>query len=133
MRYYTEKVTPPGRGYLQLPGVKEEIARLDLNLQILKGYLRVGDTYALGLVNSSRVKAKTILCGDKGMALFLLNENFQATEDVPPLVGQLSGRYRWRFRFRQPNTYSSYSGSVKVLLQFALTLRRIHFLYDNCG
>jgi len=78
VRYFTRHVASPGKGYSEMPGLQAEIARQNLNLQLIKGFLRVGDTFGSSPVtNHEGIVGKTLLCGDKGIVLVLLNHNYR--------------------------------------------------------
>jgi len=83
VRYYHRRGNPPGRGYADMPGVEARIARDALNLQLLKPFLRVGDTFNLAASDKDRVLCKSILCGDKGIAVIALNRDFAGGMETP--------------------------------------------------
>lgn len=73
VRYYTQKGNPRDvRGYSQMAGIEKLLARENLNLQILRAFLAVGDTFADATTVDGGITPKTILCGDKGIVLILM-------------------------------------------------------------
>ena len=61
-----------------MPGIEATMAEDNLDLQLLKTFLRIGDTFGL-LATTDRddVICKSIVCGEKGVVLLLLNHNFR--------------------------------------------------------
>ncbi len=73
--YYKRMPTSPSAGYDTMPGAKWVVARTNLDLQLLRNYLRIGDTaHDLAKTDAEGIKCKTILCADKGLVLVLLND-----------------------------------------------------------
>lgn len=78
MAYYTISRGSKGifyRGQSQDTDVKEEIRNINKELQILKRYLKIGEPVSLAESNNSKVEANTILAGDKGIVLILINHD----------------------------------------------------------
>lgn len=83
VRYYQRRRYPSGRGYADMPGVEARIARDALSLQLLKPFLRVGDTFDLAASNKDKVVCKSVLCGEKGVVVIALNRDFTGKMETP--------------------------------------------------
>jgi len=75
-RYFSRGGRGGYRGYADMPGVEDQIARDNINLQLLKNFLRIGDTFNPAFANDEKVVCQSLLCGDKGIVLILLNRDF---------------------------------------------------------
>jgi len=76
VRYFTRNCSAPNRGYAQLPGVEARMARDNLDLQLLKGFLRISDAFPLAWASDGEFACKAVLCGEDGIVLFLFNKRF---------------------------------------------------------
>ena len=59
----------------QSPQLRNAIRNINEELQILKPYLRIGEPVTLAESSQPRVEANTILAGDKGIILILINHD----------------------------------------------------------
>ncbi|MDP8261436.1 MAG: hypothetical protein P9M01_03710 [Candidatus Kappaea frigidicola] len=73
-----------GEGYEKSPELEKEIKGINQELQILKEYLIIGEPFQLAQTNNPDVEAHAILCGDKGIALILINKDYQSHFGSPP-------------------------------------------------
>jgi tetratricopeptide (TPR) repeat protein len=85
VRYFADRGKEKFRGYAEMAGVEKALARENLNLQLLKGFLRVSDTHAAVATDNGKVIAKSLLCGDKGLVVVLLNADHAEAEKSAPL------------------------------------------------
>jgi len=83
VRYYHRHGSSPDRGYAEMPGVEARIACDALNLQLLKPFLRVGDTLDMAASSNGKVACKSILCGEKGIVVVALNRDFTGKLETP--------------------------------------------------
>lgn len=75
VRYFTRSFLK-GCGYKDMPGVESVIRYENLRLQLLKFFLQIGDTYNCATTTNDNIVCKTVLCGDQGIVLLLLNKAF---------------------------------------------------------
>jgi tetratricopeptide (TPR) repeat protein len=85
VRYYVATYDGDGRGYSQMPGAEQAIAHINLDLQLLKAFLRVSDTCNAASSDREKVACKSLLCGDKGMVVILRNGNYTGGKKVAAL------------------------------------------------
>jgi hypothetical protein len=83
VRYFQRHSAPPGRGYEDIPRVEARIARDALNLQLLKPFLRIGDTSDVAASSNDKVVCKAIVCGDKGLVVIALNRDYAGKRETP--------------------------------------------------
>lgn len=81
VRYYFRAGSQTANGYDQMPGVAQIIAHNNLDLQLIKGFLRIGDTYDCVVTNDASVDSGGLLCGDRGAVIILLNRQFSAARE----------------------------------------------------
>jgi len=64
--------------YTRYPALEQEIGRVNQELQAIKSYLKIGEPFA-GLAVASRpeVLAKSIVAGDRGLVLILINTGYR--------------------------------------------------------
>ncbi len=62
-------------GYPANPSLEAEIGRINRELQALKEYLVISEPVALAQTDTEKVTAYTLLCGDKGIVLILVNND----------------------------------------------------------
>jgi len=85
VRYYqrTGTETSGARGYEAMPRVEDAIRRENLQLQILKPFLRISDTMDLASASRQGATCHSLLCGDKGVIVVVLNDRFHRNRDSP--------------------------------------------------
>lgn len=73
-------------GYQAYPELEQEIGKINRELQLLKEYLKIGEPVNLAQCSNSQVEVNTILAGDKGIVLILINQDYQNSfeEGKPP-------------------------------------------------
>ena len=64
--------------YTKYPALEQEIGRINRELQAIKAYLKIGESFA-GLAVASRpeVLAKSIVAGDRGLVVILINTGYR--------------------------------------------------------
>ena len=62
-------------GYDDFPLVRDGIGRENLDVQILKPFLRVGDPFDLGRAEGEKLLCKTLLCADYGIVAMVFSED----------------------------------------------------------
>jgi len=65
-------------GYPANIPLEEEIKRINWELQKLKGYLVISEPFGLARAETEKVTPYTLLCGDKGIALILVNNDHKS-------------------------------------------------------
>jgi len=67
-------------GYQTYPELEKEIGKINQELQIVKPYLKIGEPFPnLACSSNPAVLANTILAGDQGLVLILINKNYKTT------------------------------------------------------
>jgi len=82
VRYFTRRCTG-GAGYDQMPGVDTAISRMNLDLQIVKPFLRIGDTFDFARADNASVRCRSILCGGDGIICVVFNDNYTVGAKTP--------------------------------------------------
>jgi tetratricopeptide (TPR) repeat protein len=85
VKYYVRSGGADGHGYTEMSGAEQTIGRTNLDLQLLKPFLRVGDTSPSVSSDHDTVTHKSILCADKGIVIILLNRNYSGGNKVAAL------------------------------------------------
>jgi len=68
-------VSSPKAGYPASPPLEAEIGRINRELQALKDYIVISEPVSLARADAEKVTAYTLLCGDKGILLILVNND----------------------------------------------------------
>jgi len=74
--YFSAKRTS---GYRGSPPLEAEIGRINRELRYLKDYLVIGESFPIASVKSEKARVYSILCGDKGIVLILVNLDHQSS------------------------------------------------------
>ena len=68
------------RGYQNYPELEQEIGKINQELQVLKPYLKIGEPFSnLAFSSEPKIIANTILSGNKGIVLILINKDYKTT------------------------------------------------------
>jgi hypothetical protein len=83
-------VSSPKAGYPASPPLEVEIGRINRELQALKEYIVISEPVSLVQVDTEKVTAYTLLCGDKGILLIMVNNDHTSyfEEDKKPFTYQ---------------------------------------------
>ena len=65
-------------GYEGFPPLQEEIGRINSELQVLRPYLQISEPVDWAKSETPNTEAHALLCGDKGLVLIAINNNFQS-------------------------------------------------------
>ncbi len=86
VRYYVSSIAKGGVGYRDVPGAEAAVAHTNLELQLLKPFLRLGDTFSGASVDDGAgLQCHALLCGDKGLVIIVLNRQFRWSADRPTM------------------------------------------------
>jgi len=69
--FYSNKTS----GYPASPALEAEIGRINSELQVLKEYIVISEPVSLVRTDAEKITAYTLLCGDKGILLILVNND----------------------------------------------------------
>ena len=69
-------------GYKNNPKLEKEIKQINKELQVLKEFLKIGEPCSLASSNDERVSANTILAGDLGIVLIVINNDYENNFDA---------------------------------------------------
>ena len=147
VRYYKKSARPPGRGYANMPGVEARIAHDALNLQLLKPFLRIGDTCDLTVSDNEKVVCKSVLCADNGIAVVALNRDFAGRMEAPsrwcgvedvrvkitmPVRQSIAQLFEVNQGFR-PLQFAQVDGRAEFLVPSIRTVRAYLLLFQRDG
>lgn len=71
-------VSSPKAGYPASPPLEVEIGRINRELQALKEYIVISEPVSLVQGDTEKVTAYTLLCGDKGILLIMMNNDHKS-------------------------------------------------------
>ena len=77
--YFSAKQTS---GYRRSPPLEGEIGRINNELCFLRDYIVVSEPFSLATTNNEKVRPYSLLCGDKGIVLILINLSHQSSFDT---------------------------------------------------
>lgn len=76
---YNQKIGYPANNQLE-----EEIKKINWELQKLKDYILISEPFKLAKVDKEKITPYTLLCGDKGIILILINNDHKSYFEKPP-------------------------------------------------
>ncbi len=71
-------------GYPANKELEEEIKKINWELQKLKDYIVISEPFKLAKVDKGKITPYTLLCGDKGIILILINNEHKSYFGKPP-------------------------------------------------
>lgn len=63
------------QGYKNFPDLDNEIGRINNELQMIKGLLRISERIGIAKCNKEKIFCPVLLCGDKAMIVLVINED----------------------------------------------------------
>lgn len=101
-------------GYESNAALEKEIGVINREINTIKKYLIIGETFDLVTTSDAKVEANAILCGDKGIILILINKDYESSFESDKIPFVSVSKYNITVSIKVPNGFNKISSVSEV-------------------